>query len=83
MIPIALPLIVAEGLDVRFFRSLEAAEQYLEIADVVNGVYRIFDSHGRRMTPRVRGNVVELLPEEGRGHAQELEDLLRQFLHAV
>ena len=53
--PMRPPIIIAEGLDVSFFRSAEAAALALEGPDVVDGIYRAYDADGRPLALAARG----------------------------
>lgn len=90
----AMPLIVAEGLDVILFSSTEAAESRLESIDVRAGTYKGFDAKGRALRIELRegipddtsvmaGQVQVALAEEEPSHAAELRHLLRAFLDEV
>ena len=52
------PLVVAEGLDVSFYASVDRLEKQLEAIDVDEGIYLAFDASGRRLalgvSPRKR-----------------------------
>jgi hypothetical protein len=89
-----MPLIIAEGLDVFLFESVESAELGLESTDVRSGIYKGFDAEGRalrielgRAVPNETGGGVDAvrvrLAESEPTHAAELRGLLRAFLDDV
>lgn len=41
------PLILVDGEDVLAFRSLDALLSWVEVPDVADGLYRVFDSQGQ------------------------------------
>ena len=49
------PVIVIDGLDVSLYPTVEAAMLDLEGVDVADGVYRVFDAVGRKITLRAEG----------------------------
>lgn len=75
------PIIVDETGPIYVFRSVEAAEKYLEPIDVANNRYVAFDSQGRLLRlqatePRVTIEAAEEYPT----HAEALRLLLVEFL---
>jgi hypothetical protein len=40
------PIVVAEGIDISIFDSVESAEGHSEVPDVQNAVFELFDSAG-------------------------------------
>ena len=82
--PIATPIILAQGLDVSLHESLEDAALQLEPVDVADGEVRAYDAEGRLLSISTDGVTVQLRPLEATpGHRDELVTLLREFLEAV
>lgn len=84
------PIIIAEGLDLSFFRSAEAAATALEGPDVIDGIYRAYDADGLPLALASRGEppdynaVVEIAPPaDGSRDQAGLAALLREYLGAV
>jgi hypothetical protein len=83
--------------DVRFFESLQEAENYVEAIDVVNNEYVGYDSEGRILSLAVkpgstgilgqlgirRNRVAITIDEQRPSHADELRTLLVSFLRRV
>lgn len=79
-----LPLIIAEGLDLHLYDSLQEAELYLEPVDVQDGIYVGYDFEGRELLLTVRDDRVEISAAEASpGHQRQLAELLRAALAAV
>jgi len=91
---VSYPLIIAEGLDVGLYASIEEAELDLEGVDVEDGNYVGFDAVGRALNFCASGvrrgsilvdvgaahvTVAESVP----GHARELVFLLREYLQEI
>jgi hypothetical protein len=58
-------IIVADGLDITFYDSIEDAEKYLEAIDVNDGVYEIFTEEGlevEQLTLEVRNYFLKIIP---------------------
>lgn len=78
------PIIVAEGWDVRLFKSAAEALGSLEPIDVEEGIYQVFDSVGRRLTLGTDGSRVFVSGVDSNSqHTYDLEALLRGFLERV
>jgi hypothetical protein len=68
------PVVVADGLDVTVYPTLEEAVANLEGVDVARGVYRVFDSVGRRVTLGTHGvRQVWFMVDIGTVHVMEIE----------
>ncbi len=46
---IAVPIIVAEGQNIEFFKDIDYMLSYLEANDVKNGAYQVYDSDGQEL----------------------------------
>ncbi len=73
------PVFVIEGRDVSLFRTISDAERGLEAQDVSQGLFRLFDSHGRELTLTVEFGSVRVMPEPGANNASYLRDSLEFF----
>lgn len=75
------PIIVAEGWDVLFHSSVEAAERYLEPIDVKEGIYKGFDAKGRSLEINATDKEVSItLAELEPMHRDELIELLKGYI---
>ena len=77
-------IVVSNRGDVLLFDSEQAAESYLEPADVRNEEYMAYDTEGRLLSLRVEGNKVQivaadLMPQ----HQDDLRVVLESFLMRV
>lgn len=43
------PIFICDGFDIQYFTAVDAAKNYLEVEDIRNGIYDIFDSSGCRL----------------------------------
>lgn len=78
------PIVAAEGMDIKLYESLGDAELDLEVVDVEDGVFTLFDAEGRKLRALAMGSRVIIKAEEDTpGHKSELEDLLRAFLLSI
>ncbi len=88
------PVLVLEGRDVSLYPSLSDATRSLEGVDVAEGLYRVFDSAGRRIVLRAegmrRGRLVVNVGtvhvdriEESPADVAELRDALIKYLAAT
>lgn len=78
------PFVVAEGLDISIFSSLEDAQSWLEPWWVEEKRGRVYDSQGRLLQLEADSAHVRIsLGESEPAHAAELESLLRSFLQAT
>ncbi|MDR6689133.1 hypothetical protein J2X55_000032 [Microbacterium sp. 1154] len=59
---IHLPMIRDDAGDLTAHLSISGARQYVEAADVEDGVYEAFDATGRRLRLYVDGEVVRMVP---------------------
>jgi hypothetical protein len=76
--------VIADDLDLSFFATKEAAESYMEAIDVSNGVYVGYDSEGRILNIRPKGQNSEIeVAEESPSHTEELCTLLSRWLDAI
>ena len=78
---LAFPIIVAEGLDISFFQTVEDAERSLEPWWVEENLGKVYDAQGRLLRLQAGDRRVSILswgiePT----HAEELKSLLREFL---
>jgi hypothetical protein len=90
------PIIVAEGIDIRFFRSVEEAQRAIEPADLADGTIRAWDATGQTLIPVTRqsqapeGRIMSALfpswesvvleAEGANSRPDELRSLLTKFL---
>ena len=95
---IELPIIVAEGLDIRFYNSISDAELDLEALDIREEVYTAYDSEGKLLSFEIVEDTkkiffgfmetqielvkIKLLDNES-NHSEELLKLLTEYLYAV
>ena len=80
------PIIVAEGWDVQFYPTVDAAANDLEAIDVREGVYDVYDSLGTRLAGVVDerlGTVNIVLPLTPTVAPQELAERLSGFVVRV
>lgn len=78
------PIIVAEGWDVRLFKSAAEALGNLEPIDVEERIHQVFDSVGHRLIIGTDGSRVFVSSVDSNPqHAHDLEALLRGFLERV
>lgn len=78
------PLIIAEGLDLHLYESVQDAALDLEAIDVQDGIYVGYDSEGRALRLTVRDDRVEISDAEtAPEHQRQLAELLREALAAV
>lgn len=78
------PLLIAEGLDLHLYDSVQDAALDLEAIDVQDGIYAGYDSEGRALRLTVRDEKVEISAAEASpGHQRQLAELLRAALAAV
>lgn len=78
------PIIIADGLDVGFFPTIEAAARALEVIDVEDGIYRAFDRDGKALRLSSSGSrVIITCPTPTLDARNELLLLLREFLHEI
>jgi hypothetical protein len=90
LIEMRAPIVIAEGLDVSFFGSTDAAALALEGPDVIEGIYRAFDADARPLLLRSNGGPtdysaqVEISLQPGaRPDVIGLSTLLREYLGAT
>ena len=84
------PIVIAEGLDVSFYGSSDAAALALEGPDVIEGIYRAFDADARPLLLSSHGGptdysaAVEIGLQPGaRPDPAGLSTLLREYLSAT
>ena len=78
------PIIVSNNGDVEIFESVDAAQNYLEVADVLDEQYIAYDSKGRILSLLVRdGKVFVQSDESQRRDADELRRILIRYLTGV
>ncbi len=78
---IVLPIVIAEGWDLKLYSSQEDAELDLEPVDVEAGLYIGYDSQGRLLKLETRDSAVVLsAAESSPTHQTQLEELLRGAL---
>ena len=84
---LVLPIVVAEGLDVCLYRSIEAAQLDIEGPDAIAGIYRAYDASGERLLTRGTGGASDYSArvyfERAGPRPEELTALLREFLTAL
>jgi hypothetical protein len=79
--PIASPIVVAEGHDVTFHRTVEDVGSYYEPWFPDSVEHRAFDGQGRRLELYAEGSELLVRPAEAEpSGADELADLLRAQL---
>lgn len=84
MVTPVLPIIVAEGLDIKIFQSIEDAERWLEPWWVEEGLGKAYDAQGRLIRLHAGDKRVTFQSwEEEPTHAKELKVLLLKFLKAA
>ena len=78
---IALPILIAEGWDLKLYDSIRDAELDLEAIDVEDGIYAGYDADGRLLKIETRASAVVLSAAEASpSHQGQLEELLRGAL---
>jgi hypothetical protein len=78
---LVLPILIAEGLDISIFQSIETALQALEPWWVEEKLGSVYDAQGRHITLKAENHRVGILMWEAEPtHAGELTSLLRDFL---
>lgn len=77
------PIFAVEGGDVHMFMTKEDAEAYLEVVDVNDGVYHVYDATGTGVSVRVHGNRVELGETANRNGSAQLMRAIQTYLLAV
>jgi hypothetical protein len=78
------PLIIAEGLDVTMYDSIEEAELHLEADIVETSEFIGYDAAGRPLRIDTEGERVVITPgEPSSAHRERLETLLRECLEAM
>ena len=79
-----LPLVIAEGLDVTFYGSVQEAELHLEAEVVRRSDLAGYDAEGRPLQFETEGErVVVTAGESNSAHRQRLETLLRERLETA
>jgi hypothetical protein len=88
------PIVVSESGDISVFDSVESAEGYLEVPDVENAEFELFDSEGVVLHARVESATTRILgvlekkivkiftPLYGEENPERLRQLLTAFLAA-
>jgi hypothetical protein len=88
------PIVVSEGGDISVFDSVESAEGYLEVPDVENAEFELFDSEGVVLHARVESTTTRILgvlekkivkiftPLDGEENPERLRQMLTAFLAA-
>jgi hypothetical protein len=78
-----LPIIIAEGLDVNFYTSEQKAILALEVEDIVDEVYKAFDSKGHKIRLYVHDGKICLNRDVKVDTHDELKVLMSEFLRAI
>ena len=88
------PIVVSEREDISVFDSVESAEGYLEVPDVENAEFELFDSEGLVLHARAESSTTRILgvlekkivkisaAREGEENPERLRQLLAVFLLA-
>ncbi len=75
------PFIFNDNGDVTVYRNIAAVNDYIEIIDVVNGAYTIYDYEGQRLHAIVQGRNISLQEDtKSLGKADELKNILETYL---
>lgn len=85
MQPVA-PVVIVDrgGIDLSVWNTVARAERHVEVIDVKNQEFEVFDSEGRLMEFQVeKGRIKLKLLEEQPEHANQLRAALIAFLKAV
>lgn len=84
MSKLELPIVIAEGLDISAFQSIEDAERCLEPWWVAERRGRVYDSRGRLISLEASATKVRIRSwEDEPTHATELERLLREYFRMM
>jgi hypothetical protein len=78
------PIVTDDNGDIEFHSSVEAAERDMEAIDVLDGVYDVFDSMGRRLSVGASEGLVQIwLDPDAMPEPEELEGRLREYIARV
>ncbi len=91
-----MPIIVIEGGDITFFRTIHDAENHLEAIDIIDQIYEIFDSDGKVLRQSVAKKSVKYffgkrtvdvdvvhIGDSDERNPEKLKNLLRKFLRVL
>ncbi|MGL4745929.1 MAG: hypothetical protein ACRCXL_16285 [Dermatophilaceae bacterium] len=78
------PIVVDDRGDIALYATLEAASRELEAIDVLDAIYEVFDSRGRRLSVTAAGGLVSIrLDPQSVPESDELLRRLRHFISRV
>ena len=78
------PIVIEESGDIEVYPTVETARRAIEAIDVLDGIYKAFDSDGRSLLLVAYGNLVSIeVPENPQPDPAGLERRLREYIVAV